>query len=114
MTALPCPPQHWSRFSTLLDHAMDLPVPKREAWLNKLRGDDETLRPWLAACWAAGQASARGISSPVLGWVPKPPTISRPARPLALIALFRPLEKGAWGGCGGPYAPMTGRCARWR
>ena len=47
MTDLPCPPQHWSRFSALLDQAMDLAEAEREAWLRALHGDDEALRPWL-------------------------------------------------------------------
>jgi len=48
MTSLPCPPEHWSRFSDLLDSAMDLPEPDRAIWLQKLHGDDAILRPWLA------------------------------------------------------------------
>ncbi len=47
MTDLPCPPEHWSRFSELLDRAMDLPEPARVAWLQALQGPDATLRPWL-------------------------------------------------------------------
>jgi serine/threonine-protein kinase len=48
MTSLPCPPEHWSRFSDLLDSAMDLPEPDRAIWLQKLDGNDAVLRPWLA------------------------------------------------------------------
>jgi tetratricopeptide (TPR) repeat protein len=47
MTSLPCPPQHWTRFSALLDAAMDLPEPARDGWLRRLQGQDATLRPWL-------------------------------------------------------------------
>jgi serine/threonine-protein kinase len=48
MTTLPCPPEHWSRFSNLLDSAMDLPEPERAAWLQRLGGEDAALRPWLS------------------------------------------------------------------
>ena len=59
MKALPCPPEHWSRFSTLLDHAMDLPETDRGPWLEGLQGSDETLRPWLARVLG----SAAGLST---------------------------------------------------
>jgi len=45
---LPCPPEHWSRFSQLLDIAMELPEPTRVTWLQNLEGADSELRPWLA------------------------------------------------------------------
>ncbi len=48
MPSLPCPPELWPRFSTLLDSAMNVPEADRNLWLNRLAGDDAELRPWLA------------------------------------------------------------------
>ncbi|MBA4286575.1 MAG: hypothetical protein C0434_13700 [Xanthomonadaceae bacterium] len=49
MKALPCPPALWPRFSALLDTALELDGPAREAWLASLPADDAELKPWLAA-----------------------------------------------------------------
>ena len=49
MTPLPCPPEHWRRFSQLLDDAMALAASERAAWLAALGGSDAELEPWLAA-----------------------------------------------------------------
>ncbi len=48
MSRLPCPPHLWARFSELLDSALDVPPPDRSVWLDRLGGEDETLKPWLA------------------------------------------------------------------
>jgi hypothetical protein len=73
MTALPCPPQHWGRFSTLLDRAMDLPEPDRAAWLGGLAGEDAALRPWLARVLgsAAGITTGDFLSGPRLSDLPE-------------------------------------------
>jgi serine/threonine-protein kinase len=47
MPDLPCPPQLWPRFSTLLDELLDLPPPQRSEFLTGLSGQDADLRPWL-------------------------------------------------------------------
>ncbi|MEQ1684596.1 MAG: protein kinase [Burkholderiaceae bacterium] len=49
MTPLPCPPEHWRRFSELLDDAMALAASERAGWLAALSGSDAELEPWLAA-----------------------------------------------------------------
>ena len=61
MSSLPCPPEHWERFSELLDSAMDLPEPMRANWLEALTGEDAALRPWLGRVLrgAAGSMSDR-------------------------------------------------------
>jgi tetratricopeptide (TPR) repeat protein len=68
MTDLPCPPQHWSRFSTLLDLAMDLTEVEREDWLRSLQGEDEALRPWLARVLgsAASVSTSDFLENPML------------------------------------------------
>jgi len=60
MTDLPCPRQHWSRFSVLLDHAMDLPEEMRDSWLGALDGDDADLRPWLARVLGSAASVSTG------------------------------------------------------
>jgi serine/threonine-protein kinase len=47
MSRLPCPPQHWSRFSALLDEVLDLQESERTAWLRGLAGEDVQIRPWV-------------------------------------------------------------------
>jgi hypothetical protein len=47
MSSLPCPPEQWPRFSSLLDAAMDLPDTDRARWLDSLGGEDAALKPWL-------------------------------------------------------------------
>jgi serine/threonine-protein kinase len=68
MNELPCPPQHWSRFSVLLDHAMDLSEVEREGWLRSLQGEDEALRPWLARVLgsAASVSTSDFLERPIL------------------------------------------------
>ena len=68
MNELPCPPQHWSRFSVLLDHAMDLEEVEREGWLRSLQGEDEALRPWLARVLgsAASVSTSDFLERPIL------------------------------------------------
>jgi eukaryotic-like serine/threonine-protein kinase len=57
MSSLPCPPQHWPRFSELLDAAMELPEATRTDWLNGLAGADAEFRPWLARVLGGAAAS---------------------------------------------------------
>jgi serine/threonine-protein kinase len=47
MTSLPCPPEHWPRFSSLLDLAMDIPPEQRAEWVRRLPDSDAQMRPWL-------------------------------------------------------------------
>ena len=58
MTTLPCPPDRWPRFSTLLDAAMDVPQINQDTWLLALQGDDRDLRPWLEHVLRGGQSMA--------------------------------------------------------
>jgi hypothetical protein len=60
MSSLPCPPQHWERFSELLDTAMDMAEPRRERWLAALNGPDAELRPWLARVLSSAAAVRTG------------------------------------------------------
>lgn len=60
MSSLPCPPQHWERFSELLDLAMDLPPPTLAIWLDALAGDDAELRPWLARVLGGAPGAGTG------------------------------------------------------
>ncbi|HTZ71094.1 MAG TPA: hypothetical protein VMB71_10630 [Acetobacteraceae bacterium] len=55
MTSLPCPPAQWTRFSALLDAAMELPEPARRAWIDALAGEDAIVKPWLRRVLAGGQ-----------------------------------------------------------
>jgi serine/threonine-protein kinase len=48
MSRLPVSPDSWARFSALLDGAMDLPPSEHSAWLERLSGEDATLKPMLA------------------------------------------------------------------
>ena len=57
---LPCPAEHWPRFSSLLDEALALPDAAHDAWLAALDGESVTLRPWLARVLAAAAAPATG------------------------------------------------------
>ncbi len=47
MAELPCPPELWPEFSSLLDTALDLPETERAAWLATLGPEHESVRPWL-------------------------------------------------------------------
>src|ERR1700677_3771889 len=60
MSSLPCPPQHWPRFSVLLDAAMEVPEPARVDWLAGLGGPDAEFRPWLARVLGGAAASRTG------------------------------------------------------
>ena len=60
MSSLPCPPQHWKRFSVLLDAAMEVPEPARVDWLEGLGGPDAEFRPWLARVLGGAAASRTG------------------------------------------------------
>jgi serine/threonine-protein kinase len=60
MSSLPCPPQHWKRFSVLLDVAMEVPEPARIDWLEGLGGPDAEFRPWLARVLGGAAASRTG------------------------------------------------------
>src|SRR5882757_598175 len=48
MAKLPCPPELWPAFSTLLDEALDLPENERPQWLASLGAEHAAVRPWLA------------------------------------------------------------------
>jgi serine/threonine-protein kinase len=85
MSSLPCPPQHWPRFSTLLDAAMELPEPSRADWLAGLAGPDAEFRPWLARVLGGAAASHTGSF------------LDRPSRADLRSEGFRP------GACLGPY-----------
>jgi serine/threonine-protein kinase len=63
MTSLPCPPDLWARFSTLLDSALELPAPDRIRWLDRLAGEDATLKPWLARVLDTGTDMQSGFLS---------------------------------------------------
>jgi hypothetical protein len=43
MSRLPCAPDVWSRFSALLDGAMDMPPSEHASWLERLSGEDAGL-----------------------------------------------------------------------
>ena len=60
MSSLPCPPQHWPRFSVLLDAAMEVPELARVEWLEGLGGPDAEFRPWLARVLGGAAASRTG------------------------------------------------------
>jgi serine/threonine protein kinase/tetratricopeptide (TPR) repeat protein len=47
MAKLPCPPELWQAFSSLLDQALDLPVGDRPHWLKALGEEHADVRPWL-------------------------------------------------------------------
>src|SRR5882757_9090175 len=47
MAKLPCPPELWPAFSTLLDEALDLPESERQHWLASLGAEHAAVRPWL-------------------------------------------------------------------
>lgn len=48
MAKLPCPPEFWPAFSTLLDEALELPEEERPKWLAALGAEQDAVRPWLA------------------------------------------------------------------
>lgn len=48
MAKLPCPPELWPAFSTLLDEALELPEEERPKWLAALGAEQDAVRPWLA------------------------------------------------------------------
>jgi serine/threonine-protein kinase len=61
MSSLPCPPELWPRFSTLLDSALELPAPERPAWLERLDGEDAALKPCLARVLDTGTRMETGF-----------------------------------------------------
>jgi serine/threonine-protein kinase len=64
MGSLPCPQAQWTRFSALLDEAMDLPAEARAAWLADLSGEDLSLRPSLARVLGGDQATGTDFLAP--------------------------------------------------
>jgi serine/threonine-protein kinase len=48
MAKLPCPPELWQAFSSLLDQALDLPAGDRSLWLAGLGTEHADVQPWLA------------------------------------------------------------------
>jgi serine/threonine-protein kinase len=54
MPKLPCPPELWPAFSTLLDEALDLPESERPAWLASLGAEHAAVRPWLVKVMTIG------------------------------------------------------------
>lgn len=65
MGGLPCPPDQWTRFSALLDEAIDLPADARAAWLDDLAGEDLSLRPSLARVLGGDPAPSTDFLGPV-------------------------------------------------
>jgi serine/threonine-protein kinase len=65
---LPCPPEHWARFSALLDTALAMDAAARPGWLGTLPASDLPVRPFLDEALAAarGAAAADFLSGPAL------------------------------------------------
>jgi serine/threonine-protein kinase len=51
----------WARFSSLLDTALDLPEAELPDWLERLAGDDATVKPWLVRVLEAEGALETGF-----------------------------------------------------
>jgi len=47
MAKLPCPPELWPEFSSLLDRALDLPTTEQLRWVDSLGAEHDAVRPWL-------------------------------------------------------------------
>jgi serine/threonine-protein kinase len=58
MAKLPCPPELWPAFSTLLDQALDLPDLERPGWLDSLGAEHAAVRPWLVKILASNPANS--------------------------------------------------------
>jgi len=54
---LPCPPELWSEFSTLLDEALEHPPPERLAWVETLGDRHAEVKPWLRLVLKSGDGS---------------------------------------------------------
>jgi len=59
MTNLPCPPELWPAFSSLLDEALEIPIAERSQWLASLGAEHAEVRPWLHKVLGTG-AGTRG------------------------------------------------------
>jgi serine/threonine protein kinase len=57
MAKLPCPPELWLAFSSLLDEALDIPETGRIQWLASLGAEHADVRPWLIKVLATGTAT---------------------------------------------------------
>ena len=98
MSKLPCPPEHWPRFSRLLDEALQRPEHERDAWIATLPEEDAALVPWLAPVLhtlpAASQASF--LAGPQLR--PTAPETTRHAgQQIGPYELLRELGQGGMG-----------------
>jgi serine/threonine-protein kinase len=72
MAKLPCPPELWPAFSTLLDQVLDLPEGERPRWLAALGAEHAAVRPWLVKILT----SSPGTSDP--GFL-EMPVVNEPA-----------------------------------
>jgi eukaryotic-like serine/threonine-protein kinase len=61
MMRLPCPPELWARFSSLLDTALDLPEAELADWIERLAGEDAAVKPWLVRVLEAEGALETGF-----------------------------------------------------
>jgi serine/threonine-protein kinase len=97
MTKLPCPPELWPAFSTLLDQALELSEGERPRWLASLGAEHSAVRPWLAKVLASnpGTVDTDFMQSLVVS-DPEPPEFSA-GQQIGPYRLIRRLGTGGMG-----------------
>jgi len=95
-------PADLSRLSTLLDEALDLPLPEREAWLATLEGEAATLAPTMRklltrqATKEIADMLERGPAFTLPAGVDTPATAFHPGDTVDSYRWLRALAGAAW------------------